>query len=83
MVVICADNDANGVGQRVRIALPPISELDFNDLLRGGASAPIARSAMSPDPGRDSRDRRTGRGNESGAAAPAHAANAAGRCRHP
>jgi putative DNA primase/helicase len=46
MVVICADNDANGVGQhaanaaaerflaegwRVRIALPPTSGLDFND----------------------------------------------------
>jgi putative DNA primase/helicase len=53
MVLICADNDANGVGQRaanaaaerflaegrrVRIALPPISGLDFNDLLRGSAS---------------------------------------------
>jgi putative DNA primase/helicase len=50
MVVICADNDANGVGQRaagaaaerllaegrrVRIALPPKSGTDFNDLLRG------------------------------------------------
>jgi putative DNA primase/helicase len=56
MVVICADNDANGVGQRaadaaaerflaegrrVRIALPPISGLDFNDLLRGSASARV------------------------------------------
>jgi phage/plasmid primase-like uncharacterized protein len=54
MVVICADNDANGVGQRaanaaaerfiaggrrVRIALPPRSGLDFNDLLHGSASA--------------------------------------------
>jgi len=54
MVVICADNDANGVGQRaakaaagrflserrrVRIALPPTSGLDFNDLLRRSASA--------------------------------------------
>jgi putative DNA primase/helicase len=56
MVLICADNDANGVGQRnanaaaerflaagrrVRIALPPISGLDFNDLLRGSASVRI------------------------------------------
>jgi putative DNA primase/helicase len=56
MVVICADNDANGVGQRaanvaaerflaegrrVRIALPPTSGLDFNDLLRGSASVHI------------------------------------------
>jgi putative DNA primase/helicase len=54
MVLICADNDANGVGQRaanaaaerflaegrrVRIALPPTPGLDFNDLLRGSASA--------------------------------------------
>ena len=56
MVLICADNDANGVGQRaanaaaerflaegrrVRIALPPISGLDFNDLLRGSASVRV------------------------------------------
>jgi putative DNA primase/helicase len=56
MVVICADNDANGAGQhaakaaaerflaegrRVRIALPPTSGLDFNDLLRGSASVRI------------------------------------------
>jgi putative DNA primase/helicase len=56
MVLICADNDANGVGQRaanaaaerflaegrrVRIALPPRSGLDFNDLLRGNASIRI------------------------------------------
>ena len=56
MVVICADNDANGVGQRganaaaerflaegrrVRIALPPRSGRDFNDLLRGNASIRI------------------------------------------
>ena len=56
MVVICADDGANGVGQRaanaaaerflaegrrVRIALPPRSGLDFNDLLRGSASIPI------------------------------------------
>ena len=54
MIVICADNNANGTGQRaanaaaerflaegrrVRIALPPTSGLDFNDLLRGSASA--------------------------------------------
>jgi putative DNA primase/helicase len=56
MVLICADNDPNGAGQRaanaaaerflaegrhVRIALPPTSGLDFNDLLRGSASARI------------------------------------------
>jgi putative DNA primase/helicase len=54
MLLICVDNDANGVGQRaanaaaerflaegrrVRIALPPRPGLDFNDLLRGSASA--------------------------------------------
>jgi putative DNA primase/helicase len=53
MVVICADNDANGVGQRaanaaaerflaegrrVRIAVPPVPGVDFNDLLRRDAS---------------------------------------------
>jgi putative DNA primase/helicase len=47
-VVICADNDSNGVGQRgahkaakgflregrsVRIAVPPVSDTDFNDLI--------------------------------------------------
>jgi putative DNA primase/helicase len=56
MVLICADNDANGVGQRdanaaaerflaegrrVRIALPPRSGLDFNDLLRGSTPARV------------------------------------------
>ena len=56
MVLICADNDPNGTGQRasqsaaerflaegrrVRIALPPTSGLDFNDLLRGSASAHV------------------------------------------
>jgi putative DNA primase/helicase len=56
MVVIGADNDANGVGQRaanaaaerflaegrrVRIALPPTPGLDFNDLLSGSASIRI------------------------------------------
>jgi putative DNA primase/helicase len=55
-ILICADNDANGVGQRagrlaaqrfldegrrVRIALPPIEGQDFNDLLLGSVSAPI------------------------------------------
>jgi putative DNA primase/helicase len=59
MVLICADNDANGVGQRdanaaaerflaegrrVRIALPPTPGLDFNDLLRGSASVRIDES---------------------------------------
>ncbi len=59
MVVICADNDANGVGQRaaaaaagrflaegrrVRIALPPKSGIDFNDLLRGSAFARVDES---------------------------------------
>jgi putative DNA primase/helicase len=48
MVLICADHDANGVGQRaakeaadrflaegrrVRIAIPPDTDNDFNDLL--------------------------------------------------
>jgi hypothetical protein len=56
MVVICGDNDANGVGQRagnaaavrflaegrrVRIASPPTSGLDFNDLLRGSTPARV------------------------------------------
>jgi putative DNA primase/helicase len=60
MVVICADNDANGVGQRaanaaaerflaegrrVRIALPPLSGLDFNDLLRGSASTRVEENS--------------------------------------
>jgi len=49
-VIICADNDANGCGQRaaqaaaqrwvaegrtVRITLPPTPDTDFNDVLRG------------------------------------------------
>lgn len=53
-VIIAADNDANSVGQRaahdaaqrwlaegrrVRIALPPVVDTDFNDLLRGGTHA--------------------------------------------
>ncbi len=56
LVLICADNDPNGTGQRasqsaaerflaegrrVRIALPPTSRLDFNDLLRNSASAHV------------------------------------------
>jgi putative DNA primase/helicase len=56
MVLICADNDPNGTGQRaanaaaerflaegrrVRIALPPVSGVDFNDLLRGSTSARV------------------------------------------
>jgi putative DNA primase/helicase len=56
MIVICADNDANGAGQRaasaaaerflaegrrVRIAVPPTPGLDFNDLLCAAASARI------------------------------------------
>jgi putative DNA primase/helicase len=54
MVLICADNDGNGVGQRaahdaaqrllaegrrVRIALPPQNGTDFNDLLTGGSTS--------------------------------------------
>jgi putative DNA primase/helicase len=53
-VIIAADNDANGVGQRaafkaadefiaqgrtVRIALPPEAGQDFNDVLREGGAA--------------------------------------------
>jgi putative DNA primase/helicase len=60
MVVICADNDANGAGQRaanaaaerflaegrrVRLALPPLSGLDFNDLLRGSASTRVEENS--------------------------------------
>jgi phage/plasmid primase-like uncharacterized protein len=55
-VVICADHDANGVGQeaaqdaavrwlaenrRVRVAMPPALDSDFNDILRDGALARI------------------------------------------
>ena len=54
-VIICADCDANGVGERaardaaarwlaegrrVKLALPPRAGIDFNDILRGVASAP-------------------------------------------
>ena len=54
-VVICADHDASGVGERVardaaarwlaegrrvKLALPPRAGIDFNDILRGVASAP-------------------------------------------
>ncbi len=50
-VLICSDNDANGTGQRaaseaaerflregrqVRIATPPMTGMDFNDVLNGG-----------------------------------------------
>ena len=56
MVLICADADANGVGQRaahdaaqrfitegrrVRIALPPHIGSDFNDMLTGGDTSAI------------------------------------------
>ena len=56
MVLICADNDLNGTGQRasqcaaarflaegrrVRLALPPMLGVDFNDRLRGSASAHV------------------------------------------
>jgi putative DNA primase/helicase len=52
MILICADNDENGAGQRaahraarrwlvqqrrVRIAMPPQAGADFNDLLTGRA----------------------------------------------
>ena len=55
-VVICADNDANGTGERsahhaaarwlaegrrVRVAVPPETGTDFNDLLNGNAAAEI------------------------------------------
>jgi putative DNA primase/helicase len=54
-VIICADHDASGVGERaardaaarwlsegrrVKLALPPRAGIDFNDILRGVASAP-------------------------------------------
>src|SRR6516165_7756980 len=55
-VIICADHDASGVGERaardaaarwlaegrrVKLALPPRAGIDFNDILRGVASARI------------------------------------------
>jgi putative DNA primase/helicase len=55
-VIICADNDSSGVGQRaaaraeqrwlregrlVRIATPPKSDSDWNDVLMGSAPARI------------------------------------------
>src|SRR6516164_7958302 len=55
-VIICADHDASGVGERaardaaarwlaegrrVKLALPPRAGIDFNDILRGVASAQI------------------------------------------
>ena len=56
-VIICADHDASGVGERaardaaarwlaegrrVKLGLPPRAGIDFNDILRGIASARIA-----------------------------------------
>jgi phage/plasmid primase-like uncharacterized protein len=56
-VIICADHDTNGVGQRkaeaaarrwhtegrrVRIALPPKPNTDFNDILRAELAAGAA-----------------------------------------
>ena len=60
MVLICADNDANGTGQRaardtaerflqegrrVRIAIPPVPGSDFNDVLNPTAPAHIEGKA--------------------------------------
>jgi DNA primase len=52
-VVICADHDGTGEGaarnaaqrwltegRRVRIAIPPAQDTDFNDVLRNGAASP-------------------------------------------
>jgi hypothetical protein len=54
MILLCADNDANGVGQRaaseaaerflsegrrIRIAVPPRADTDFNDLLTDGSAS--------------------------------------------
>lgn len=54
-VVICADHDTNRTGEgaahnaaqrwltegrRVRIAIPPAQDTDFNDVLRNGAASP-------------------------------------------
>jgi putative DNA primase/helicase len=58
-VLLCADHDANGVGQRashdaaqrflregrrVRIAMPPTSEMDFNDVLTSSGAAAIVEA---------------------------------------
>jgi phage/plasmid primase-like uncharacterized protein len=63
-VIICADHDASGVGERaardaaarwlgegrhVKLALPSIAGLDFNDLLRGVASAPTEEARRVAD----------------------------------
>ena len=59
MVLICADNDVSGNGQRaahdaaqrflregrrVRIAMPPTAETDFNDILTSSAAAALMES---------------------------------------
>lgn len=58
-VVILVDHDSNGVGQRkaeaaarrfhaegrrVRLALPPVPDTDFNDILRAGTAAEISHA---------------------------------------
>lgn len=58
-VVILVDHDSNGVGQRkaeaaarrfhaegrrVRLALPPVPDTDFNDILRAGKAAEISHA---------------------------------------
>jgi len=58
-VLICADNDANGVGQRAaneaaerflregrqaRIAMPPMTGTDFNNVLNGGEKDAIVET---------------------------------------
>jgi putative DNA primase/helicase len=64
LLIICADHDASGVGERtardaaarwlgegrhVKLALPPRAGLDFNDILRGVASAPIEEARRVAD----------------------------------
>ena len=63
-VIICADHDGSGVGERaareaaarwlgeerhVKLALPPRAGLDFNDILRGVASAPTEEARRVAD----------------------------------
>ena len=63
-VIISADHDANGVGERaardvaarwlgegrrVKLALPPIAGVDFNDILRGVASVPTEEARRVAD----------------------------------
>jgi putative DNA primase/helicase len=63
-VIICADHDASGVGERaardaaarwlaegrrVKLALPPRAGIDFNDILRGVASAPTEEARRVAD----------------------------------